>query len=278
MALVRKTPKIWGEISTNIDALISRKCKKTIKNQDTKEVLEKLVPLALRASMSSEQWEFFKTCKDPEINSKFGFQPIRAKGKFDGVPVENSIFNLDLNFGIIAPPFIKGGFCLYSPGKYGLFLGLDSGGYENCFVNILVIPRFKDKFQFGSSIPIDNNIFSTSINNHLKNMAIEITDKSVTLELKRILETYDQIYHNLLKSISKFEETRQYIFTELWKLPSVNKMIEFFPNLKALLNDETVERYMRGSTKKKEYGVVAPPPSVVASTVVANMNEEDDED
>lgn len=76
----------------------------------------------------------------------------------------------------------------------------------------------------------------------------------------------------ILNAMVRIEKSQMYIFSELWKLPSVNKMREFFPAITAFLPDETINKLNEGaSARKKEYNVSLPDKDVIVSATEASI-------
>ena len=89
--------------------------------------------------------------------------------------------------------------------------------------------------------------------------------------LDQFLE-FEKIRNDLATALARIDKSQQYIFAELWKLPSLNKMREFFPAITAFLPDETLAKLNQGaSARKKEYNVSLPDDDVIVSATEASI-------
>jgi len=78
-------------------------------------------------------------------------------------------------------------------------------------------------------------------------------------------------HQHLIAIDDRYQKTLSYIFGELWKLPSLNKMAEFFPAIKAFLPAETLEQLNKGARNKKEYNVALPDAEIIVSATEASI-------
>jgi hypothetical protein len=90
-------------------------------------------------------------------------------------------------------------------------------------------------------------------------------------ELFDLFLSFQNDQDSIMRVIERYQKTREYIFGELWKLPSLNKMVDFFPAIKAFLDDETLERLNKGAKKRKEYNVALPDQEAIAAATEASI-------
>lgn len=140
-----------------------------------------------------------------------------------------------------------------------------SQGNNNYKLDITTVPKFSS---YG------NKHWEWLLSNsHYKNVANTpmFTCKEGD-ELFNHMAYFQGLNEPINKMLQRFEKTELYIFEELWKLPSINKMVEFFPGLTAFLSDEIMDRMMSGTQKqRKTYDVAHPDSDVLVSVTEAKI-------
>jgi hypothetical protein len=91
-------------------------------------------------------------------------------------------------------------------------------------------------------------------------------------KLHDLFQEFVDIHISLIDSLARIDKSQQYIFNELWKLPSLNKMREFFPAITAFIPEETLNKLNQGaSARKKEYNISMPDSDVIVSATEASI-------
>jgi hypothetical protein len=91
-------------------------------------------------------------------------------------------------------------------------------------------------------------------------------------KLQELYQEFVNLHTNIIGSLARIDKSQQYIFGELWKLPSLNKMREFFPAIIAFIPQEVLDKLNQGASKrKKEYNISLPDSDVIVSATEASI-------
>jgi hypothetical protein len=285
MALVRKTDEIKKEINQCIDNLIVNKCQKLFRSLDITEAIHHFFETAYYNGVlfPSHCAEVLKTASDPSFTNIFEINRPHFSCIFIGQDAEGTpdhICNIEMPApdGFALPSARHALLSTYVPSKLGTFMA--SNDELTYFTVVFVMP-----VMHGGEIHANDHKFPCLGTPYSGTTRDDVLNTSRILQADDFPAPVEAAWVDLMNRrnqvwdvLKKFEATRDYIFANLWAMPSVNKMIEFFPNLKGLLSDKTVGRYMKGTSRKKsEYQVVAPSADVIGATVEANLQSFDDE-
>jgi hypothetical protein len=290
MALVRKTDKIKDEINKTIDDLEINKVNKLFASLDLKELAQHFMETSYHNGMF-----FPKQCIDgmrelnnPVYTNVFEIYPptcslavVGQHAAGGNQEIKRVIFSPPPGFELPCAHSNKPMMAFFQPHEMGIFFGGDFNSSRNHFSIVMLLPHIVEgkREKNPAGIPSISTGFSSQTVTTLEEKALILEHDSFPAPVQEAWNALKSRRDHIWQVIEKFENTRAYIFNQLWQFPSINKMIEFFPNLKGLLSDETVGRYMKGTSgKKSEYQVVAPTADIIGATVEANMgiHEEDD--
>jgi len=301
MALVRRTKKLQEEIDKSLKNIQIQKFEMFLQRPEFETKIIDFIKSCLRVNLIVpdiwQAWMEQQTFAD--LNSLMGFEPLKVKisvispqhpdGYYDGYEtIVNHSFHIE---NMIFPTFKKSPLTLISEDKQIVFAYTDNDLSDtNPRVNITFkVPRIvfesspqEDKtyayqiMEEPKKLMIPGHFENALSSDQLKEaLPINIREGMKDSELPSVITQEFNLFQDDLKSIRKVSDrlnkTSIYIFGEIWKLPSLNKMVEFFPALRAFLSDELLERLNKGAQRKKLYNVALPDADVVASATEASI-------
>lgn len=303
MALVRKTEKLKNEIHENIEKAFIDKAKQLFKKHDALKTMRRLLACGWEHDylIPAEVKRWLENVDPHELSELAGFCPVKVAVRIDQASEHGWKQLLELNETIATLyPALKSPRLLYCSEEgtarmaYASRPQYDHIDPYNEFIVGFKLPllEFGDIQNDGTwelkerGRPISNTRYgSTKASDWFQIMpdkmrstvaqlpANSLARKPFNDEMVELIDTFDYLEADIRAALERSNKTTRYIFGELWKLPSLNKMYEFFPAIRAFIDDDTLKRLEKGGRKRPTYNISMPDEDVVVGATEASIRK-----
>ena len=299
MALVRKTGKLKSQIESRIDNVMHDKIKSVLEKMDVEKILHSTLGLGWEGDyfLPRNMRTLANELRDSEDNHLLcGYAPIQMRFAVFRAEEYNWSKLLQVKaetterFPVITQPRM----CFEDSEKHvamGYSANSDYGEltpnhyfniglmFEKTFVGEFDESTKAYKMQHRTAPKTSSSYHSRAMQSSswATVLSSEGLSKYKTQDVKMNIALIDQmelcqeVHAAVQRIIDRFDKTRTYIFGELWQLPSLNRMYEFFPGIRAFLTEDTIKQLERGGKKRPQYNISAPDQDVIVGATEASI-------